>query len=216
MPREKTTGVAPDALVALTESAAARLAHVSHRQVRYWADTGLVSPNVGAREGARLYAFNDVLALLVAARLRKNFSLQLIRKIVRRLHDQGYEHPLSELVFAVDGSQIIFQHADGSWEGARRPGQIVFFHTVELNPLRDRIRESVASRRAPELRGATVRRRKVLGSKPVFAGTRTPVKSVFPYLERGYSTKRILEAFPHLTDADVRLARAQLRESGAA
>lgn len=49
----------------------------------------------------------------------------------------------------------------------------------------------------------------VLGSKPVFAGTRIPVPSVVAYLDRGLSDDRILEAYPDLWPEDIRAARAQ-------
>lgn len=45
--------------------------------------------------------------------------------------------------------------------------------------------------------------RKVLGHKPVFAGTRVPVSAVLPYLKRGLLDEEILEAFPQLTKADI-------------
>ena len=51
------------------------------------------------------------------------------------------------------------------------------------------------------------RRRGVLGSKAVFAGTRVPVAAVEAYLERGLPDERILEAFPELTREDVEAAR---------
>jgi uncharacterized protein (DUF433 family) len=39
----------------------------------------------------------------------------------------------------------------------------------------------------------------ILGGKPVFKGTRVPVKALFDYLERGYSLDEFLECFPSLT-----------------
>ena len=124
--------------------------------------------------------------------------------------------PLAELRFAIEGDQIFFQHSDGSWEGDRRPGQVVLSHVIELDPLRQRIRDTAAAPRERALRGSTEQRRKVLGSKPVFSGTRTPVEALFPYLKRRYTTDKILEAFPHLSREDVSAARRQFRELGAA
>lgn len=212
-------GVAEDALIAVSERSAARLAGVTMRQLRYWAATGVVVPSLSetlsGRGRTRLYTFRDLLELFVAAELRSRFPLQHIRRVLRYLREAGYEHPLAELRFAVEGDQIYFQHPDGSWEGEHRPGQVVLSHVLLLDPLRDRIRAGV-SRRDPVLRGQVVRRRKVLGSKPVFAGTRTPVAALFPYLERRRPTKEILESFPHLSVEDVRLARRQWRQAGAA
>ena len=39
----------------------------------------------------------------------------------------------------------------------------------------------------------------ILGGKPVFKGTRVPVKALFDYLERGYSLDEFLECFPSVT-----------------
>jgi uncharacterized protein (DUF433 family) len=52
-----------------------------------------------------------------------------------------------------------------------------------------------------------VRRRKVMGRQAVFEGTRIPLATVVGYLERGYTTEQIIEAFPVLTPADVQTAR---------
>ncbi len=58
-----------------------------------------------------------------------------------------------------------------------------------------------------------MRRRRIAGSQPVFEGTRIPVQAIVGYLERGYSTDRILELFPTLTPDDIEVAR---RQTGAA
>ena len=39
----------------------------------------------------------------------------------------------------------------------------------------------------------------VLGGAPVFKGTRVPVKSLFDYLERGYTVEKFVECFPSVT-----------------
>ena len=39
----------------------------------------------------------------------------------------------------------------------------------------------------------------ILGGAPVFKGTRVPVRTVFEYLERGYSLEEFLECFPSVT-----------------
>jgi uncharacterized protein (DUF433 family) len=43
---------------------------------------------------------------------------------------------------------------------------------------------------------ATSQNPEVLGGKPVFAGTRVPVRSLFDHLEGGDSTEHFLEGFP--------------------
>ena len=39
----------------------------------------------------------------------------------------------------------------------------------------------------------------ILGGKPVFVGTRVPVKSLYDYLEAGDSLDEFLESFPSVT-----------------
>ena len=39
----------------------------------------------------------------------------------------------------------------------------------------------------------------ILGGAPVFKRTRMPVRTLFEYLERGYSLEEFLECFPSVT-----------------
>ena len=39
----------------------------------------------------------------------------------------------------------------------------------------------------------------ILGGAPVFKGTRVPVRTLFEYLERGYTVEEFLECFPSVT-----------------
>jgi uncharacterized protein (DUF433 family) len=38
-----------------------------------------------------------------------------------------------------------------------------------------------------------------LGGTPVFKGTRVPIRTMFEYLEKGYSLEQFLECFPSVT-----------------
>ena len=39
----------------------------------------------------------------------------------------------------------------------------------------------------------------ILGGMPVFKGTRVPVRTLFEYLERGYTLEEFIECFPSVT-----------------
>jgi uncharacterized protein (DUF433 family) len=39
----------------------------------------------------------------------------------------------------------------------------------------------------------------ILGGTPVFKGTRVPIRTMFEYLETGYSLEQFLECFPSVT-----------------
>jgi uncharacterized protein (DUF433 family) len=47
---------------------------------------------------------------------------------------------------------------------------------------------------------------RILGGKPVIRGTRIPVYLVLELLSAGYDFKRIIKAYPSLTEADIRVA----------
>lgn len=212
--------MAPDAenLIAFSDARAARLAHVSIRRLRSWEETNLVVPSIkrsmSARKTVRLYQFYDLLSLLVVAQLRveREMSLQRLRRVVAHLRTRGYAAPLRELTFATVGSEIYFQHPDGTWEGDLAPDQIVLEKTLKLDPLRARI--SRAAVRDAHDAGRVVKQRGVHASAPVFAGTRIRVSTVQDYLRHGYDTASILKAFPDLLDADIDEARRQLAATG--
>jgi DNA-binding transcriptional MerR regulator len=206
----------PDAgkeVLAFPDAQARRLAGVSMRRLRYWEEVGLVAPSIKRRlsdhNTVRLYSYQDLLALLVVSALRteRDMSLQKIRRVVDHLRSRGYQAPLRELKFATVGREIYFQHPDGRWEGDLRPDQIVIVEVILLDPLRLRIDKAAA--RPAEDAGRVEKRRGVHASAPVFAGTRIRVSTVQRYLQQGYQTEEILEAFPDLSVADVEEARRQ-------
>jgi DNA-binding transcriptional MerR regulator len=205
-------------LLAFPDTRAARLAGVSLRRLRYWEESGLVVPSIkralSSRHTVRLYAYQDLLALLVVALLRteRGMSLQHVRRVTAHLRERGYEAPLSELRFATLGREIYVQHPDGTWEGDLRPDQIVLFETIRLEPLRPRI--EAAARRAPTDAGQVARHRGVHASAPVFAGTRIRVSTVQDYLRHGYGAQAILDAFPDLQPADIEEASRLLAAAG--
>lgn len=196
-------------VLAIPDRRAAKLARITMRQLRYWEQTGLIIPSIkrqiSPRNTVRLYGYQDLLGLLVAAELRHRVSLQHIRRIVAQLHDRGFADPLRELRFATHGNDVYFQYPDGSWSGDPAPDQVIFHQVIALDPLRQRI--PTASQRDPDTIGKVVRRRGVLGGKPIFAGTRIPVATVQRYLEAGYETQAIIEEYPSLTPADIEAAR---------
>jgi uncharacterized protein (DUF433 family) len=61
---------------------------------------------------------------------------------------------------------------------------------------------------------ASATERGVHASAPVFAGTRIRVSTVQEYLQHGYDTDEILEAFPDLRAADVAEASRLLAAAG--
>jgi uncharacterized protein (DUF433 family)/DNA-binding transcriptional MerR regulator len=200
---------ATGSVLAVPDKRAAKLAHVSLRQLHYWDQTGLIVPSIkrriSQRNTVRLYNFQDLLSLLVAAQLRNRVSLQHIRRVVAQLNQRGFAEPLRELHFATYGPHVFFQYPDGSWSGSPSPDQVIFHQVIELDPLRAKI--PAVTERDPASAGRLVRRRGVMGSKPIFAGTRIPVETVRRYLDAGCDTEAILKEYPSLTAEDIEAAR---------
>jgi uncharacterized protein (DUF433 family) len=197
--------------VLVPEKQAAVIAKITRRKLRYWHQVRLVTPSVSHRLGrkvVRLYTLDELLQLRVAGWLRDTVSLQEIRKIVRR-HEVAYQSPLSTLRFAkgADG-RIYFQHPDGSWETNEPRGQTVIEKAIPLDKFRTDIQ--TATRRPARFRGHVEKRRGVLASEPVFAGTRVPVATVQAFIDRGFSTSAILKEYPSLSRKDVDAARERL------
>ena len=197
-----------DDLLAATPDAAARLAGVTVRQLNYWREIGLVEPAVtrrlSPRNEVRLYDFTGLVELRIVGALRSRLSLQHIREVISRLR-ASYDRPLTELRFAVQGRSLYFQHPDGTWEGGKRPGQIVLAEVIMLEAVRADLRRAAAER--PREPGRIVKRRRVHASRPTFAGTRIPVSAVESFVETGASDEEILAAYPQLTRADVAVVR---------
>ena len=202
---------ATEEMLAVPDKRAAKLAGISMRQLRYWEQISLVVPSVreqiSPRNTVRLYSFQDLLELLVAAELRHQpgISLQHIRRVVAHLRTRKFNAPLRELNFAVRGKEIYFQYPDSSWSGDRAPDQIALHQVLALSVIEARIR--TVRDRDPEDAGRVVRRRGVHGNKPIFAGTRITVGAVQRYLQAGYDAKAIIREYPSLTPADIEAAR---------
>ena len=190
---------------------AGEIAGISPQRLRYWEKTDLIKPDIereiSSRNVVRLYSLSRLVELVVASELRhQGVSLQHIRRIISHLRRQGYESPLREVRFALSGDQVLFQHGDGTWEDSRRPFQGVMWQVIDLQAIRSRVQGRL--QRSGAHVGVVEKRRKVQASKPVFRGTRVPVEAVRRYLEAGKTTKEILDAFPSLTDEDVKAAGA--------
>jgi DNA-binding transcriptional MerR regulator len=195
---------------------AAEIAGITPRQLRYWAEIGLVRPsvvrNLGPRSNVRLYSLEDLVCLTVAAELREELSLQHIRRVLEKITERyKYKKPLTELRFGTRHGKIYFQHPDGEWEGEEPEGQLIVRSVIDLREIRRGI--VAALKRPAELSGRTERRRGVKRSRPVFAGTRIPVSAVQSFLAADYSTEKILQEYPSLTAEDVDEARRLLAEA---
>lgn len=201
-------------LLGVDAAHAARILALTMHQLAGWDSNGLVRPEVRAVVGARvrrLYSFGQLLELGIVRELAdRNVAIGTIRQLVDRYRSFA-THPLRELRWAVSGGHVLVHDGRG-WMGGRLPGQGVIEEVIDLEELRVQLRRRVTERPS-ELHGAIERRDRVHRRQPVFAGTRTPVAAVQTYIRRNFTDSEILEAYPHLTIADIDFARSSLQAS---
>lgn len=126
------------------------LAGIGIDTVDYWATTGFIKPSLLDASGAgtkRRYSFADVLALRVAAELRKTgISLQSLRRVVEHLRARGVqEPPLAGVYLLSDGIDVYECRADELQSVLRRPGQGTFWFAVDLSRIETELREKIAA-----------------------------------------------------------------------
>lgn len=92
---------------------------LSARQLRYWQQTGLLSPSRHTPGGHARYSFTDLIALKSARRLLDaGVSLQRIRKCLHSLTRflPTARIPLRELSLVVTGDVVLVLHAEGAFD----------------------------------------------------------------------------------------------------
>ncbi len=201
-----------DAIVqlAFTANEVQRLTGLSARRLQYWDETDFIRPSVAARQGRgwpRLYSFQDLVQLRVAAQLRDQLSLQALRRLKAAL-DIGA--PFAAVRFLVTSSnEVAYVGPTGQAEAAKTPGQIVMTIDVPLREIRTDLETRVGRLRKRHGVGKVAATRGILASSERIAGTRIPAKAVERLLAAGWSDARILGEYPDLRPGDLRAARAR-------
>lgn len=202
-------GPGHEEMLAFTRQRVARLAGVSVERLDYWDRVNLTAATLRHRVSGpgevRLYSYSDLLDVLIIAELeKKEYRLRkrYIRDIVNHVRKTGQR--MGQLTWAIAGSKVHFQGADGRWEDGER-SQFVAQEVLTLSPLHERIKRGAAREEGTE--GHLEKRRGAMGSKQVVAGTRVPVATIRRYLDEGFSVDRILRSFPVLTEEDVEAVR---------
>jgi uncharacterized protein (DUF433 family) len=199
-------------LLAFGIESTSRLTGLSVRQLRYWDQTGVFSPQFADEDRSlahsRVYSFRDLVGLRTLAQLRERVSLQELRKLGAWLKER-YETPWASLRFYVAGRKIFFDDPETGARLASSPrGQTAL--TIEMQPIAREMREAIARlrERQPDEIGRITRRRHVMGNAPVLAGTRIPTSAIWSFHQAGYDTAGIIEQYPRLTEDDIRAAIA--------
>jgi uncharacterized protein (DUF433 family)/DNA-binding transcriptional MerR regulator len=184
---------------------AAALSGATISQLRHWRNPRtsagpLLEPEISS-ESRIIYSFRDLLALRTFVRLRRDASLQRIRRAVSSLRDLGEVGHLSSyrLVSDASGNIRFLTEEEEEIELARRPGQLLLIvkmaDVIESFPVRPGV--VVPDLFKPRTH-ITVDPAMQAGF-PVIAGTRVPYDAVASLMREDVPAEKISEYYPTVT-----------------
>lgn len=182
-------------------------------QLRHWrrdSETEPLLAPAGGSDGRALYSFEDVVALRMFVNLRRQTSLQKIRRAVRYLRTEHPETHLSthHLKASPDGRTIVWIAEDGDVvDVVEHPGQ------AGIKVVMERIFGEFLTedgRMVPDLStpapGLAIDEG-VRGGYPVLAGTRLPFDDVASLIRDGLTNHEIIAIYPTATPEGIAGAR---------
>jgi uncharacterized protein (DUF433 family) len=181
-----------------------QLTGLSRHQLAYWQQTGFFPPH-------DVFAFRDLLALALLARLRNRHKipLQSLRKVGKWLTHRGAE-PWANLRVAVDGRQVLVGEPDeAGLELPRGSGQTSFappgVTVIDPAALAEEITRAAERGPAPP---QVTRTRGVLANAARLAGTRVSVSALRTLHLAGLGPDAIAREYPRLTPEQIAAAVA--------
>ena len=117
----------------------ARLFELPPSRVRYWSQTGFISPSV-RRGSRRFYTFRDLISIKVAKELLDaGLPLQRVRRSLDalRFHLPGDDAPLARLRIRSEADQILVEDGHATFEA--ETGQLLL--DFDVDKLRDQVAE---------------------------------------------------------------------------
>jgi uncharacterized protein (DUF433 family)/DNA-binding transcriptional MerR regulator len=170
---------------------AATLSGASLRQIQYWRETRVLTPEHGKVNGRMLYSFRDVVALRTFVKIREEHPLQFIRKAVANLEELGNVDHIASLTLGLAPDGTIVWENEGDYVGLHKRGQLgivavmreVFkpFATAAGNRVVDLWRPRQHLSVDPE----------VLSGYPVIAGTRVEFDAVASLVDDGIAPENV-------------------------
>ncbi len=132
-------------MMGFTTKQVAAFTGLTIRQLTYFDITGLLSPSVQSAQGRgtyRLYAFRDVVALRLIAKLRhQGISLQAIRKAVDYLRTME-QTALSTSILAINGDDVVLVDRNQlAVSLLKRPGQFCFL--IDVGGITHEVEEAI-------------------------------------------------------------------------
>ena len=195
------------------------LTGATKRQLQNWRSGAapLLVPEYGIRPQA-LYSFRDLLALRTVAKLRKETSLQKIRRAFRALQDMDLtEHPSSYTLIARDNSIYLVEGSADATDLVKHPGQRVLATLDDvfapfLNFREDPVVNFIHPRERLEVREGRI------GGWPTIRDTRVPFDTIACLVATGdIPASEVSEHYPTVSASDVADAvdfRRQIEEIG--
>lgn len=191
-----------------TTRLAAALSGASVRQLAYWRrDTGtgpLLTPEYGTSPRA-LYSYRDVVALRICVRLRKETSLQRVRRSVAHLQQVAPDTHLASHQLKSAGQTIVWLTEDGDYiDTVERPGNLGIRVVME-----EVVRAFITAdgRQVPDLLtpapGLSIDDG-VRGGYPVLEGTRIPYDTIAALAEDGLGEAEIIDLYPSVSRVGIR------------
>lgn len=181
----------------------ATLTGATPAQLAYWRrDNGqgpLLLPEYGVSPRA-LYSFRDVVALRICVRLRRETSLQRVRRAVAHLQQVAPDAHLSAHTLKSAGRTIVWLTEDGDYidtvEQPGQPGIRVVMEEVFASF------ETADGRKVPDLTapapGLSIND-EVRGGYPVLEGTRIPYDTVAGLIHDGLTEDDVIALYPTAT-----------------
>ena len=115
-----------------------RITSIGAKTLHFWDRNGFLSPSIVKAHGTgsrRIYSFQDLVALRVAAQLRNaGISLQSLRNVVTVLREMhGLEHPLAETYLVTNGHDVFEKHGNEALSMLHQSGQRCWAFVVNLS-----------------------------------------------------------------------------------
>lgn len=201
-----------DVIGAFSEEQATTLSGVSRAQLRRWDTTTFFIPSLADEQRkafGRIYSFRDIVALRVLNQLRNVYGISMpeLRKTAAALRRLG-ENVWTAKTLYVHNRRVVFDEPETLKKREITSQQYVadIPLAVAVTSARDAI--AALNRRGDDRIGHVVRKRFVVQSAPVLAGTRIPVSAIKAFAAAGFSPAEIVNEYPGLTVADVKAALA--------